>query len=143
MNKVIIMGRLTRDPQIRWTQGQNEMCIARFTVAVDRRVKQEGQQAADFPACVAFDKTAEFVEKFGKQGVKFLITGRVTTGSYTDRDGKKVYTTEITVEEIEFAESKAAAAGNNNAGQQPEPRPAGEDGFMNIPDGIDDELPFN
>lgn len=143
MNKVIIMGRLTRDPQIRWTQGQNEMCIARFTVAVDRRVKQEGQQAADFPACVAFGKTAEFVEKFGKQGVKFLVTGRITTGSYTDRDGKKVYTTEITVEEIEFAESKGAAAGNNNAGQQPEPQPAGNDGFMDIPDGIDDELPFN
>lgn len=89
MNKVIIMGRLTRDPQIRWTQGQDEMCIARFTVAVDRRVKQDGQQAADFPACVAFGKTAEFVEKFGKQGVKFLITGRITTGSYTNRDGKK------------------------------------------------------
>lgn len=89
MNKVIIMGRLTRVPQIRWTQGQDEMCIARFTVAVDRRVKQDGQQAADFPACVAFGKTAEFVEKFGKQGVKFLITGRITTGSYTNRDGKK------------------------------------------------------
>ena len=147
MNKVILMGRLTRDPQVRYTQGQDPMAIARFTLAVDRRGrKQEGQQDADFPSCVAFGKSAEFVEKYVHQGTKIVLTGRIQTGSYTNRDGNKVYTTDVVAENVEFAESKAAAA-NNEGGYQaarPEPSSAAGDGFMNIPDGVEDEgLPFN
>jgi len=160
MNKVILMGRLTRDPDIRWTQGQDQRCIARFTLAVDRRVKRDGgenQQTADFPSCVAFGKTAEWMEKYVHQGTKLTITGRLQTGSYTNRDGNKVYTTDVVIEEAEFAESKNAQGGGNNAGngqqggynqqngQQDNYRPSdvGE-GFMNIPDGVEDEgLPFN
>ena len=140
MNKVILMGRLTRDPQVRYTQGQDSMAIARFTLAVDRRGrKQEGQQDADFPSCVAFGKSAEFVEKYVHQGTKIVLTGRIQTGSYNDREGRKVYTTEVVVEEAEFAESK-----NKNGNQQEPPTgPASGDGFMNIPEGADDQLPFN
>ena len=140
MNKVILMGRLTRDPQVRYTQGQDSMAIARFTLAVDRRGrKQEGQQDADFPSCVAFGKSAEFVEKYVHQGTKIVLTGRIQTGSYNDREGRKVYTTEVVVEEAEFAESK-----NKNSNQQEPPTgPASGDGFMNIPEGADDQLPFN
>lgn len=142
MNKVIIMGRLTRDPDIRYTQGDNPMCIARYTLAVDRRFKKQGEQTADFIPCVAFGKTAEFVEKYCHKGTKLAIVGRITTGSYTNKDGQKVYTTEVTVEEQEFAESKAASSQN----QQPAPAqtnaPQGVDGFMNIPDGIDEAMPF-
>ena len=153
MNKVILMGRLTRDPQVRYTQGQDSMAIARFTLAVDRRGrKQEGQQDADFPSCVAFGKSAEFAEKYLRQGTKIAITGRIQTGSYTNREGQKVYTTDVVVEEQEFAESKNA--GGNNGGysapQHNNPAPSANtsdlgsaDGFMNIPDGIDEELPFN
>ena len=156
MNKVILMGRLTRDPEVRYSQGEGALAIARFTLAVDRRGrKQEGadQQTADFISCVAFGKTAEFAEKYLRQGTKIAVTGRIQTGSYTNRDGQKVYTTEVVVEETEFAESKNAQAGagtsyNNsyNAGgytSRPEPSAAAGDGFMNIPDGIDEELPFN
>ena len=137
MNKVILMGRLTRDPQVRYTQGQDPMAIVRFTLAVDRRGrKQEGQQDADFPSCVAFGKSAEFVEKYVHQGTKIVLTGRIQTGSYTNREGQKVYTTEVMVESQEFAESK------REGGSSPQPE-YDENGFMNIPDGIDEELPFS
>ena len=140
MNKVILMGRLVRDPDIRWTQGQDARCIARYTLAVDRRIKaQEGQQSADFVSCVSFGKTAEFIEKYIKKGTKIAITGRIQTGSYTNRDEQKVYTTDVVVEECEFAESKKAAGENTS---QPAPE-TDDDGFMNVPDEIDDELPFN
>ena len=146
MNKVILMGRLTRDPEVRYSQGEGSLAIARYTIAVDRRFKRDGdQQTADFISCVSFGKTAEFAEKYYRQGTKVLVTGRIQTGSYTNKDGQKVYTTEVVVEEQEFAESKAAASESSSFGQiaRPEPSQAVGDGFMNIPDGIDEELPFN
>ncbi|HEX3021759.1 MAG TPA: single-stranded DNA-binding protein [Lachnospiraceae bacterium] len=146
MNKVILMGRLTRDPEVRYSQGEGSLAIARYTIAVDRRFKRDGdQQTADFINCVSFGKTAEFAEKYYRQGTKVLVTGRIQTGSYTNKDGQKVYTTEVVVEEQEFAESKASA-GDSGSYQQtarPEPSQAVGDGFMNIPDGIDEELPFS
>lgn len=142
MNKVILMGRLTRDPDVRYTQGEEPMAIARFTLAVDRRGKRDGEASADFPSCVCFRRTAEFIEKYAHQGTKLVVVGRIQTGSYTNRDGQKVYTTDVVVEEAEFAESKAAA--DRNTQQTPPPSPdTGADGFMNIPDGIEEELPFN
>lgn len=138
MNKVIIMGRITRDPEVRWSQAngsQETMCIARYTLAVDRRSREGG---ADFPQCVAFGKQAEFAEKYLKKGTKLVVTGRIQTGSYTNRDGVKVYTTEAVVEDQEFAESKSAAGQRGNGQTE-----AGSDGFMNIPDGVDEELPFS
>lgn len=142
MNKVIMMGRLTRDPDVRYTQGEEPMAIARFTLAVDRRGKRDGEASADFPSCVCFRRTAEFIEKYAHQGTKLVVVGRIQTGSYTNRDGQKVYTTDVVVEEAEFAESKAAA--DRNAQQTPPPSPdTGADGFMNIPDGIEEELPFD
>ena len=153
MNKVILMGRLTRDPEVRYTQGENPMAIARYSLAVNRMTKQqEGQPSADFPNILAFGKMAEFAEKYLRQGTKIAITGRIQTGSYTNREGQKVYTTDVVVEEQEFAESKNA--GGNNGGysapQHNNPAPSANtsdlgsaDGFMNIPDGIDEELPFN
>ena len=149
MNKVILMGRLTRDPEVRYSQGANSLAIARYTLAVDRRFRREGEATADFINCVAFGKQAEFSERYLRQGVKIAVTGRIQTGSYTNRDGQKVYTTEVVVEEQEFAESKGSADVNRgNSGFQtaaPAPAPAFDagDGFMNIPDGIDEELPFN
>lgn len=147
MNKWEGMGRLTRDPEVRYTQGENAMCIARFTLAVDRRYKHNGeQQEADFISCVAFGKAGEFAEKYFRKGLKVVVVGRIQTGSYTDRDGKKVYTTDIVVEEQEFAESKGNTSGNNqsNANGSSATAPAPDpDGFMNIPEGIDEELPFN
>lgn len=144
MNKVILMGRLTRDPEISYSQNSNNTCIARYTLAVDRRFKQEGGQEADFPSCVVFGKGAEFAEKYLRKGTKVVVTGRLETGSYTNKDGVKVYTTTVVVEEQEFAESKASA--QNNGGddyQQPASNNSSAgDGFMNIPDGIDEELPF-
>lgn len=141
MNRAILIGRLTRDPDVRYTQGGDPMCIARYTLAVDRRFKREGQDGADFIPCVAFGKGGEFVEKYCKKGTKLAVSGRIQTGSYTNRDGQKVYTTEIVVEEQEFAESKAAQSGQQNT--QPAKEEEGMDGFMNIPDGLDDtELPF-
>ena len=133
MNKVILMGRLTRDPEVRYTQGNEPMAIARYTLAVDRRGRKDGGEAtADFIQCVAFRNNAEFAEKYLRQGTKIAITGRIQTGSYTDREGRKVYTTEVVVEEAEFAESK-----NKNSNQQEPPTgPASGDGFMNIP--VDD-----
>ena len=140
MNKVVLMGRLTRDAEIRYSQGDNSLAIARFSLAVDRRFKKDNEeQTADFISCVAFGKTAEFFERFGKKGTKFVIEGRIQTGSYTNKDGQKVYTTDIVVESAEFAESKSAASGN----AAPAPNQAAGDGFMNIPDGLDEELPFN
>lgn len=142
MNKAILMGRLTRDPDVRYTQGEEPMAIARFTLAVDRRGKRDGEASADFPSCVCFRRTAEFIEKYAHQGTKLVVVGRIQTGSYTNRDGQKVYTTDVVVEEAEFAESKAAA--DRNTQQTPPPSPdTGADGFMNIPDGIEEELPFD
>ena len=144
MNKVILMGRLTRDPNVRYTQGAESTCVARYTLAVDRRAKQEGQQSAEFIGCVAFGRNGEFAEKYLKQGSKIVVTGRIQTGSYTNRDGNKVYTTDIVIEEQEFAESKAAAERNQQQEPQPQPQPeTDENGFMNIPDGLDEELPFS
>ena len=147
MNKVNLLGRLTRDPEVRWTQqnsSQESMCIARYTLAVDRRGKDAG---ADFISIVAFGKAGEFAEKYFKKGTKIALTGRIQTGSYTNKDGVKVYTTDVVVEEQEFAESKGAA-GQQDGTQQGNAHAAAdmetdENGFMNIPDGIEEELPFN
>lgn len=150
MNKVILMGRLTRDPDVRYSQGENATAVARYTLAVDRRFRRDGDQSADFIGCVAFGRQAEFAEKYLRQGTKIAISGRIQTGSYTNRDGQKVYTTDVVVEDQEFAESKAASGGNAGGFQQqggfqsaPVPSAAAGDGFMNIPDGIDEELPFS
>ena len=139
MNKVILMGRLTRDPEVRYTQGDNTMAIARYSLAVDRRFKRDGEPDADFINCVAFGKSGEFAEKYLKKGTKVAVVGRIQTGSYTNKDGQKVYTTDIVVEEHEFAESKNGGSSDNN---QSAPANKNTD-FMNIPDGIDEELPFN
>ena len=144
MNKVVLMGRLTRDPDVRYSQGETPLAIARYTLAVDRRFKRNGEQDADFINCVAFGRTAEFAEKYLKQGTKMVVSGRIQTGSYTNRDGVKVYTTEVVIEEQEFAESKSASASNAGAAAA-NGNAAGSaigDGFMNLPDGIDEELPF-
>ena len=141
MNKVILIGRLTRDPEVRYSQGATTTAIARFSLAVDRRFKRDGEPDADFINCVAFGKTGEFIERYGHKGTKFAVEGRIQTGSYTNKDGQKVYTTDVVVEQVEFAESKAASDGNNNS-TTPKTAFTG-DGFMNIPDGIDEELPFN
>ena len=154
MNKVILMGRLTRDPEVRYSAGNNTMAVASYTLAVDRRFRRDGENNADFIGCVAFGKSAEFAEKYLRQGTKIIVTGRIQTGSYTNRDGQKVYTTDVVVEDQEFAESKAAASESGMMRQSapspmaasPMPSPAqasSADGFMNIPDGIDEELPFN
>lgn len=145
MNRVILMGRLTRDPEIRYTEGENNLCIARYTLAVDRRRKKEGEQNADFINCVAFGKAAEHAEKYYHKGIKICVSGRIQTGSYTNKDDVKVYTTEVVVEEQEFAESKSAPGqSSQNQTGQPAPNPETDaDGFMNVPDGIEDELPFN
>ena len=141
MNKVIESGRLTKDAEITYTQGNN-MAVARFTLAVDRRFKQEGQPTADFIRCIAFGKTAEFFERFGRKGTKFLIEGRIQTGSYTNKDGQKVYTTDVVVEETEFVESKGASNTDNSNSSRPTPSVSNNSDFVNIPDGVDEELPF-
>ena len=140
MNKVILIGRLTKDPETRYSQGQSSTCISRYSLAVDRQFKRDGEQTADFLNCVAFGKQGEFAEKYLKKGTKIAVTGRLQTGSYTDRDGKKVYTTDVVVESHEFVESK------KESDQETQSSPYGSigtDGFMNIPDGIDEELPFS
>ena len=146
MNKVVLMGRLTRDPEVRYTQG--EMAVGRYTLAVDRRFKRDGETTADFINCVAFGKQAEFAERYFRQGLKVIISGRIQTGSYTNREGRKVYTTDVVVEEQDFAESKgdssrasgtAAGEASRAAGQLTED----EDGFMNIPEGLEEEMPFS
>lgn len=141
MNKVILMGRLTRDPEVRYSQGDTPTAIARYTLAVDRRVRKDNEASADFIGCVAFGKSAEFAEKYLRKGTKLVITGRIQTGSYTNKDGQKVYTTDVVVEDQEFAESKAVASGNQEGGSRP--AASSGDGFMNIPDGMEEELPFN
>jgi len=156
MNKVILMGRLTRDQEVRYSQGERSMAIARYTLAVDRRGRRNqdnNEQTADFINCVAFDRAGEFAEKYFRQGMRVLISGRIQTGSYTNRDGQKVYTTEVIIEEQEFADSKNGSGGGTGGGygggyqqpaSRPEPASAIGDGFMNIPDGVEDEgLPFN
>lgn len=143
MNKVVLVGRLTKDPEIRYTQGDNPMAIARYTLAVDRRFKREGEPTADFINCVAFGKSGEFAEKYFRKGLRIAISGRITTGSFTNKDGVKVYTTEVTVEDQEFAESKAEQSQNSGNATISSATTSG-DGFMNIPDNVDDsELPFN
>ena len=147
MNKVILMGRLTKDPEVRYSQGETPMAVARYTLAVDRRFNRNGDdQSADFIGCVAFGRAGEFAEKYFRKGTKVAITGRIQTGSYTNKDGVKVYTTDVVVEEQEFAESKNSSGGEGGytggGNRALEPSGAG-DGFMNIPDGIDEELPFN
>ena len=147
MNKVILMGRLTRDPEVRYTQGNDPMAIGRYTLAVDRRFKKDGQEGADFIPCVVFGKGGEFAEKYLRKGTKIAVTGRIQTGSYTNKDGVKVYTTEVVVEEQEFAESKQtnqSAQTSQNTGALTANNSAADaiDGFMNIPDGINEELPF-
>ena len=145
MNKVILVGRLTRDPEVRYTQGENPMAIARYTLAVDRRFRRDGEPTADFINCVVFGKSAEFTEKYFRQGLRVAISGRITTGSYTNKDGVKLYTTEVTVEEQEFAESKAESESNKTSNNHTQSSSQGtsNDGFLNVPDGIDAELPFN
>lgn len=140
MNKVILMGRIVRDPDVRYSQGANgSTAVARYTIAVDRKFKQEGQPTADFINCIAFGKLGEFAEKYLKQGIKIAVTGRIQTGSYTNKDGQKVYTTDVVVEEQEFCESKASQQSQNNDRPQ-----ASSDGFMSIPDNLEDEgLPFS
>ena len=158
MNKVILMGRLTREPEVRYSQGASQTAVGRFSVAVDRRFKREGEPDADFFNCTCFGKQAEFVERYLHKGTKVVLCGRVQNDNYTNKDGQMVYSVRIMVDEIEFAESKNASAGNNNdggynnsynnnnggyaGGGAPAASGAG-DGFMNIPDGIDEELPFN
>lgn len=139
MNRWTGIGRLTRDPDIRYTQGENPMCIARYTLACDRIGAKDGQPTADFISCIAFGKQGEFVEKYLTKGIKIAVEGRIQTGSYTNNDGQKIYTTDVVVERHEFVESKGSNASNS-------PQPTQEtdaDGFMNIPDGIEAELPFN
>ena len=153
MNRVILMGRLTRDPEVRYSQGERSMAIARYTLAVDRRGRrsQDGDQGqtADFINIVAFDRAGEFAEKYFRQGMRVLVSGRIQTGSYVNKDGQKVYTTDIIVDDQEFADSKGQGGDNSGfggyqQGTRPAPSSAIGDGFMNIPDGVEDEgLPFN
>ena len=153
MNKAILMGRLTRDPEVRYSQGASQTAVARFSIAVDRRFKREGEPDADFFNCTAFGKQAEFIERYLRKGVKVVVCGRIQNDNYTNKEGQMVYSVRVMVDEVEFAESKNASAGNNDGGYNgggymgggnnaPAPSGAG-DGFMNIPDGIDEELPFN
>lgn len=138
MNKTILIGRLTKDPEVRYSNGANgSTAVARYTLAVDRKFKQEGQQTADFINCVAFGKLGEFAEKYLHQGTKIAITGRIQTGSYTNKDGQKVYTTDVVVEEQEFCESKS------QSNSQPQSAQINDNSWMSIPDGVDDGLPFN
>ncbi len=144
MNKVILIGCLTRDPEVRYSQGDNAMAIARYSLAVDRRFKRDGdEQTADFINCVAFGKSGEFAEKYLHKGMKIAVVGRIQTGSFTNKDGQKVYTTDVVVEEQEFAESKNSGNGTGSSNTPSNNNVSSSDGFMNIPDGIDEELPFN
>lgn len=140
MNRVILTGRLTRDPEVRYSQGEKSIAIARYTLAVDRKFKKEGEQSADFISCVAMGKNGEFAEKYLKQGTKIAIEGRIQTGSYTNKDGNKVYTTDVIVEGHEFCESKSSQNQSQQNNNGPVPN---SDGFISIPDGIENELPFN
>lgn len=141
INSVNLTGRLTRDPDVRYTDGGTS--IARFTLAVDRRFRQDDGPTADFPSCVAFGKTAEFIERYFRQGMKLELTGRIQTGSYTNKDGVKVYTTDVIAEQVGFGESKGASQRQENKGSPGGFNTSGDDGFMNIPDDVEEELPFN
>lgn len=153
MNKVVLVGRLTRDPEVRYSQGESATAVGRYTVAVDRRFKRDNEPTADFIPCVVFGRSAEFAEKYFRQGMRVSVSGRIQTGSYTNKEGVRVYTTEVIVEDQEFAESRAESEANRGSFQysapgqaaSPAPAPSADagDGFMNIPDGIDEELPFN
>lgn len=142
MNNVVMMGRLTRDPEIRYSQGTGS-AIATYSLAVDRKFKRDGESDADFFNCVCFGKNAEFVEKYLKKGTKIVIRGSIQTENYTNKEGQKVYATKIIVDEHDFAESKSSQDGDYQQSSRPKPSDAAGDGFMNIPDGIDEELPFN
>ena len=144
MNKVILMGRLTRDPEVRYSQGATPTAVARFSVAVDRRFKRDGEPDADFFNCTCFGKQGEFVEKYLHKGTKVVLSGRIQNDNYTNRDGQKVTAVQIIAEEIEFAESKNASSGRSES-SEPQGRPSNpvSDGFMNLPDNMDEELPFN
>lgn len=135
MNKVVLVGRITRDPEIRYANNEKNTCTARFSLAINRKFKTNGQYEADFPNCVAMGKTAEFVEKYFHKGDMIALDGHIQTGSYTNKDGNKVYTTDVFAENVEFAQSKSDSINSNNS------KPS-SDGFMNIPDGIESELPF-
>ena len=146
MNKAIMMGRLTRDPEVRYSQGENPTAIARFSIAVDRKFKREGEPDADFFNCTCFGKQGEFCEKYLRKGTKVVIVGRIQNDNYTNKDGQQVYSVRIMVDEIEFAESKTASGNGAAQGGNGQAKPAvsgAGDGFMQIPDGIDEELPFN
>ena len=143
MNKVVLIGRLTRDPEIRYSRGERQMAIARYSLAVDRKYKNDGEQSADFINCVAFNKNGEFAEKYLHKGMKIAVCGRIQTGSYTNQEGRKIYTTDIVVEEHYFCERKSDYDHPGSAYSQPAQGAAGDDGFMNIPDGIDEKLPFD
>lgn len=146
MNKVILLGRLVRDPETRYGGANDSMAVCRYTLAVDRKFKKDGEATADFINCISFGKIAEFAEKYFTKGLRVAVSGRIQTGSYTNRDGQKVYTTDVVVEEHEIAQSRSEATEQQESNKQPEKSPFGEskdDGFMKIPDGIDDELPFN
>lgn len=146
MNKVILLGRLVRDPETRYGDANDSMAVCRYTLAVDKKFKKDGEATADFINCISFGKIAEFAEKYFTKGLRVAVSGRIQTGSYTNRDGQKVYTTDVVVEEHEIAQSRSEANEQQESNKQPEKSPFGEskdDGFMKIPDGIDDELPFN
>ena len=146
MNRAILMGRLTRDPEVRYSSGERSMAIARYTLAVDRGFKRgdSSEQNADFIPCVAFDKAGEFAERYFRQGMRVLVSGRIQTGSYTNKEGQKVYTTEVIIDTQEFADSKEAGDSSYKSSTRSSTSSASIDGFMNIPDGVDDEgLPFN
>ena len=142
MNKTILMGRLCADPDVRYTTGDKAICVARYRLAVNRMYSKDEEQQADFISCVAFGKNGEFAEKYLHKGIKIVIVGRIQTGSYTNKDGQRVYTTDVVVENQEFAESKGSGASEQQEQESPY-GPTGDDGFMNIPDNIDEELPFS
>ena len=146
MNKVMLLGRLVREPETRYGGTNDSMVVCRYTLAVDKKFKKDGEATADFINCISFGKIAEFAEKYFTKGLRVAVSGRIQTGSYTNRDGQKVYTTDVVVEEHEIAQSRSEASNQQDSNRQPEISPYGKDkdnGFMNIPDGIDDELPFN
>lgn len=147
MNKVVLVGRLTRDPKVRYSQGDNVTAVARYTLAVDRRFKRDNEPTADFIPCITFGQAAEFVEKYFRQGMRVSVSGRIRTGSYINRENRKVYYTEVVIEEQEFAESRRESEPNKPTPRQqerPETTPdIDENGFMNIPEGINEELPFH
>lgn len=139
MNKTVLIGRSTKDADVRYSQGDKPMAIARISLAVDRKFKQEGQPTADFINCIAFGKTAEVIEKYVVKGTKIAVVGHIQTGSYTNKDGQKVYTTDVVIDELEFCESKSSQKSQNND----RPQASQDNSWMNIPDGVDDGLPFN